>query len=104
MARLCPGFSANKHILLFEIRTNWKYLSKIIMLKSLNICLNVAKSSTLHEEQRQQRNITLPMLLCVVFIYLIDLMVINVEPLGEGGANLPVCTDYAEFMHLQLIA
>jgi len=42
--------------------------------------------------------------LCVVFIYLIDLMVINVEPLGEGGANLPVCTDYAEFMHLQLIA
>ena len=40
----------------------------------------------------------------MVVIYLIDLMVINVESLGEGGANLPVCTDYAEFMHLKLIA
>jgi len=42
--------------------------------------------------------------LCVVVVYLIDLMMINLEPLGEGGANLPVCTDYAEFMHLKLIA
>ncbi|CAM6619938.1 hypothetical protein ENCLCP370B_16970 [Enterobacter cloacae] len=37
------------------------------------MCLNIAKSSTLHEEQRQQRNITLQMVLCVVIAYLIDL-------------------------------
>ena len=42
--------------------------------------------------------------LCVVVIYLIDLNVINVRLLGKGGANLPLCTDYAEFMHLELIA
>ena len=41
--------------------------------------------------------------LCVVVIYLIDLMVINVRLLGEGGANLPVCTEYAEFIHLKLV-
>jgi hypothetical protein len=40
----------------------------------------------------------------VVVVYLIDFMGVNVWLLGEGGANLPVCTDYAEFMHLKLIA
>lgn len=42
--------------------------------------------------------------LCVVVVYLIDLNLVNVGLLGEGGANLPVCTEYAEFMHLKLIA
>lgn len=35
--------------------------------------------------------------------YLIDFMLVNVRLLGEGGANLPVCTEYAEFIHLKLI-
>jgi hypothetical protein len=40
----------------------------------------------------------------VVVVYLIDFMLVNVGLLGEGGANLPVCTEYAEFIHLKLIA
>lgn len=40
----------------------------------------------------------------MVIVYLIDLMLVNVGLLGEGGANLPVCTNYAEFMRLKLIA
>lgn len=42
--------------------------------------------------------------LCVVVVYPIDFMLVNLRVLGEGGANLPVCTEYAEFIHLKLIA
>lgn len=42
--------------------------------------------------------------LCVVVVYFIDFMLVNVRVSGEGGANLPVCTEYAEFIHLKLIA
>lgn len=38
--------------------------NKIILLAFINMCLNIAKSSTLQEEQRQQRNITLQMVVC----------------------------------------
>lgn len=41
--------------------------------------------------------------LCVVIVYLIDFMLVNVMVLGEDGANLPVCTEYAEFIHLKLV-
>ena len=42
--------------------------------------------------------------LCVVVGYLVDFNLISVGVLGEGGANLPVCTEYAEFIQLKLIA
>ncbi|KEL80636.1 hypothetical protein AB07_2246 [Citrobacter freundii] len=40
----------------------------------------------------------------MVVVYLIDFRLVNVGLLGKGGANLPVCTEYAEFIHLKLIA
>ncbi len=40
---------------------------------------------------------------CVVVSYLIVFALVNGRLLGEGGANLPLCTEYAEFMHLKLI-
>ena len=42
--------------------------------------------------------------LCVVVGYLIVFALINGRLFGEGGANLPLCTEYAEFIHLKLIA
>lgn len=65
------------------------------------MCLNVAKSSDRQEEERLHWNITLPMR--VVVSYLIVFALVNGRLLGEGGANLPLCTEYAEFMHLKLI-
>lgn len=73
------------------------------MLAFINMCLNIAKSSTLHENS-DNNGTSHYRWLCVVVVYLIDSILINLRLLVEGGANLPVCTDYAEFMHLQLIA
>ncbi len=67
------------------------------------MCLNVAKSSDRQEEERLHWNITLYQCLCVVVGYLIVFALVNGRLLGEGGANLPLCTEYAEFMHLKLI-
>lgn len=39
----------------------------------------------------------------MVIVYLIDFMLVNLMVLGEDGANLPVCTEYAEFIHLKLV-
>lgn len=42
--------------------------NKIMMLAFINMCLNIAKSSTLHEEQRRHQNITLQMVVCGCYL------------------------------------
>ncbi len=67
------------------------------------MCLNIAKSSPCTKNSSNSGT-SHYRCLCVVVSYLIDSMSVNVGLLGEGGANLPVCTEYAEFIHLKLTA
>ncbi len=104
MARLCPLLNAKIRHTQIEICMILKYLQQIHkvgiykhVFGHCQIIRSARRTAVTPEHHTTQ-------CLCVVVIYLIDLMVVNVESLGEGGANLPVCTDYAEFMHLQLIA
>jgi hypothetical protein len=103
MARLCPVLNAKIRHTQIEICTISKYLQQNhnvgIYKHVFGRCqiIRSARRTAVTPEHHTTDG-------CVWLLSISLILCWKCEGVRRGGANLPVCTEYAEFIHLKLIA